>query len=114
MPLLFSYGSLQQEDVQVATYGRVLRGDADELIDWVVTKIAVPAWHKAAAAGVSHYANVEPRLNTGSRVAGTVFEITDAELEAADAYEREAEYTRVVAVLASGRSAWVYVSAGAR
>ena len=110
MPLLFSYGSLQQEAVQLSSYGRVLRGDADELVGWVLKKIDVPRWHKAAAAGVSHYANVEPVPGSGSRVPGTVYEITDTELAAADAYERDAEYERVFAVLASGRSAWVYVS----
>jgi gamma-glutamylcyclotransferase (GGCT)/AIG2-like uncharacterized protein YtfP len=110
MPLIFSYGSLQQEVVQLANYGRVLRGDPDELIGWVLTKIDVPKWHKAAAAGVSHYANVELVPGSGGRVPGTVYDITDAELAAADAYERDAEYGRVFTVLASGRSAWVYVS----
>jgi gamma-glutamylcyclotransferase (GGCT)/AIG2-like uncharacterized protein YtfP len=42
------------------------------------------------------------------RVPGTVLAITLAELAAADAYEVEA-YERVRTVLASGRSAWVYV-----
>ena len=39
-----------------------------------------------------------------------MFEITEAELESADAYEVDA-YKRVLAPLASGRSAWVYVDA---
>ena len=110
MPLIFSYGSLQQEAVQVSTYGRVLRGESDELVGWVRTQIVVPEWHKAAATGVSHYANVERSLKSGSRVAGTVFELTDVELAATDAYERDAEYGRVLVVLASGRSAWIYRS----
>lgn len=42
------------------------------------------------------------------RVEGTVFEITSAELAAADAYE-VADYGRVEAQLASGSTAWVYV-----
>ena len=29
MPLLFSYGTLQQEDVQLAIFDRTLRGDHD-------------------------------------------------------------------------------------
>ena len=32
MPLLFSYGTLQQEDVQLATFGRLLQGQKDELL----------------------------------------------------------------------------------
>jgi gamma-glutamylcyclotransferase (GGCT)/AIG2-like uncharacterized protein YtfP len=110
VPLIFSYGSLQQEAVQLATYGRVLHGDPDELIGWVRTEIAVPKRHKAAAAGLTHYANVERSSQLGNRVAGTVFDITEAELAATDAYELEAEYGRVLAALASRRSAWVYVS----
>jgi gamma-glutamylcyclotransferase (GGCT)/AIG2-like uncharacterized protein YtfP len=110
VPLIFSYGSLQQDAVQLANYGRVLHGERDELIGWVRTKVDVPEWHKAAAAGLSHYANVERTPESGDAVTGTVFELTDAELAATDAYELDAEYARVVVALASGRSAWVYVS----
>jgi len=31
MPLLFSYGTLQQESVQRSTFGRLLDGPKDEL-----------------------------------------------------------------------------------
>jgi gamma-glutamylcyclotransferase (GGCT)/AIG2-like uncharacterized protein YtfP len=110
VPWLFSYGSLQQEIVQLATYGHVLRGQADELIGWRLTAVSVPHWHKAFASGLTHYANVEPTPDPGALVPGTVFEITDAELEAADAYEQDAEYVRALVSLASGRSAWVYAS----
>lgn len=58
--LLFSYGTLRQREVQVATFGRELDG-----------------W-----------------------------------LEAADEYEVD-DYRRVEVPLRSGRSAWVYVFAGA-
>ena len=44
------------------------------------------------------------------RVTGTVFEITAEELANADKYE-VADYQRVAAPLASGRTAWVYVDA---
>jgi hypothetical protein len=43
-------------------------------------------------------------------VPGMVFEVTAAELAAADAYE-VADYKRVAARLASGATAWVYVKA---
>jgi gamma-glutamylcyclotransferase (GGCT)/AIG2-like uncharacterized protein YtfP len=112
VPLIFSYGSLQQEAVQISIYGRPLGGEADELVDWVRGQIAVPKSHKAAAAGLTHYANVTFSPGSASRVPGTVFELTAAELVITDAYEEDAEYVRVVAALASGRSAWVYVSSG--
>jgi hypothetical protein len=110
-PLVFSHGSLQEEAVQVALYGRVLRCEPDELVDCIRTQIAVPSWHKAAAAGVKYYANVTFVPGSGSRVAGKVFELTEAELVVTDSYEKDAEYVRVRADLASGRRAWVFVSA---
>jgi gamma-glutamylcyclotransferase (GGCT)/AIG2-like uncharacterized protein YtfP len=111
MTLLFSYGSLQEQAVQLSVYGRALRGEPDELMHCVREHIAVPSWHKAAASGVTHYANVVFQPESDSRVAGTVLELTDAELVASDAYEQDADYVRVMTTLASGRRAWVYVSA---
>lgn len=112
MPLIFSYGSLQEEAVQLSVYGRVLRGEADALVGWVRTLVEVPEWHKAASQGTTHYANVVRSPASANRVEGTVLELTDAELAASDGYEEEAGYSRLMTTLASGLSAWVYVSAG--
>jgi gamma-glutamylcyclotransferase (GGCT)/AIG2-like uncharacterized protein YtfP len=112
VPAIFSYGSLQQEAVQISAYGRVVQGEPDALLDCVLTLIEVPKLHKAASSGLTHYKNVESSPGSGSRVSGTVFEISAQELAVTDAYEQESDYVRVGAVLASGRSAWVYVSAG--
>jgi len=100
VPLLFSYGTLQREDVQVATFGRTLSGRADELLAFEL----VPA----ARGGPAH-ANIV-RGAAGSRVAGMAFEVSDSELAAADEYEHRDDYTRIEAALASGRTSWVYVS----
>jgi gamma-glutamylcyclotransferase (GGCT)/AIG2-like uncharacterized protein YtfP len=91
MPLLFSYGSLQQEDVQLSTIGRRLDGQRDEL----------PRFEKNA--------NVTLSGDPDSRVSGTVFEITDDELARIDRYEAPVSYRRVAVTLASGRQAWVYL-----
>jgi len=32
MPLLFSYGTLQLESVQMSTFGRLLKGETDEIV----------------------------------------------------------------------------------
>jgi gamma-glutamylcyclotransferase (GGCT)/AIG2-like uncharacterized protein YtfP len=111
LPLIFSYGSLQEEAVQLAVYGRVLRGEPDQLLHCVRERIAVPPWHKAAAAGITHYQNAVFVPGSDSHVEGTALELTDTELEASDGYERDADYVRIETVLASGRRAWVYVSA---
>jgi gamma-glutamylcyclotransferase (GGCT)/AIG2-like uncharacterized protein YtfP len=103
MPLLFSYGTLQEENVQLSTFGRRLNGQRDEL----------PRFAKSAVTiGKGTYANVKFNGDDHSRVAGMAFEIADAELAGVDRYEATFSYERVVAVLASGRQAWVYVHAG--
>jgi hypothetical protein len=53
---------------------------------------------------------VAPTGNPVDEVAGMVFDITDAELIAADGYEVD-DYRRELLPLASGAQAWVYVSA---
>lgn len=97
--------------MQVSIYGRVLRAESDELIDCVRSLIDVPKSHKAAAAGLTHYATVTYKPNSGGLVPGKLLELTDAELVATDEYERDSEYVRVLAALASGRKVWIYVSA---
>ena len=111
MPLIFSYGSLQEEPVQLSAFGHTLRGKPDQLMDCVRRTIEVPKWHKAAQTGLTHYATVTFARGSGGRVPGTLLEVTDAELVAADAYERDSDYVRVRVALASGQSAWLYVSA---
>jgi hypothetical protein len=111
MPLLFSYGTLQQENVQLSTFGRLLQGQRDELPGFEPSLVRIEDPHFVDTSGRTHHANVTFNGKTGSRVSGTVFEITDAELTAADQYEQLAAYKRVAATLASGKEAWVYVAA---
>jgi gamma-glutamylcyclotransferase (GGCT)/AIG2-like uncharacterized protein YtfP len=110
MPLLFSYGTLQQESVQVATFGRRLSGTPDELLGYAQELIKIEDPNVTAKSGRTHHPIV---VHTGwqeDRVKGTVFEVTDEDLDRADAYEVDA-YRRVIAPLASGLRAWVYVDA---
>ena len=111
MPLLFSYGTLQQEPVQLATFGRRLEGTRDELPRFEPATVRIEDPQVVAASGATHYANAAFTGRTDSRVSGTVFEITDADLAAADEFERPAGYARIAVRLASGRQAWVYVEA---
>lgn len=111
MPLLFSYGTLQQDDVQLSTFGRLLQGHRDELPGYEPSLVRIEDPHIVATGGKTHHANVTFNGRNDSRVSGTVFEITDAELGAADQYEQPAAYERIAATLASGKQAWVYVDA---
>jgi hypothetical protein len=110
MPLLFSYGTLQQEAVQLSTFGRVLQGWPDVLVGFElsVTKIEDPAF--VATSGKSEHAMVTFTGEEESHVTGMVFEVTDAELARSDTYE-PAGYARLQGTLASGQQAWVYARA---
>ena len=109
MPLLFSYGTLQQADVQLATFGRRLAGHEDALVGFEAALVGIEERGVAASAGRTHHANAAFTGNRDHRVSGTAFEVTDAELAAADEYECPAAYIRIETTLASGARAWVYV-----
>jgi hypothetical protein len=109
MPLLFSYGSLQDEDVQLSTFGRRLEGKRDELPGFEPSLVRIEDPEVVAAIGRTHHANVTFKGNDANRVPGTVFEVTDAELVRIDEYEITFSYRRIAAVLVSGRQAWLYV-----
>jgi gamma-glutamylcyclotransferase (GGCT)/AIG2-like uncharacterized protein YtfP len=99
MPYLFAYGTLRQADVQRATFGRLLEGENDALV----------GFERTTSRG---HLNVAPTGREEDRVAGLVFEITDAELAAADRYEERAEFARITGTVASGKQVWLYVDSG--
>ena len=110
MVALFSYGTLQQRGVQLANYGRELIGRADALIGYRLDTIIIADPHVVELSGKSVHTIARVSANPDNRVVGTVFELTDDELEATDTYETSA-YARIEVVLESGRSAWAYVAA---
>lgn len=107
--LLFSYGTLQQENVQLSSFGRRLEGTPDAMPGWRQGEIEITDPEVIRASGKRFHPIVEPSDATDA-VAGTVFRITEAELAAADAYE-VADYKRILVRLRSGQEAWVYVRA---
>lgn len=112
MPLLFSYGTLQHEEVQLSTFGRKLAGEKDLLIGYEpsLVRIADPA--VAEKLRKTHHDNVTPTGDDWSSVQGTAYQVTDDELVKADAFEAALNYRRVTVTLASGNDAWVYLHAG--
>jgi gamma-glutamylcyclotransferase (GGCT)/AIG2-like uncharacterized protein YtfP len=108
MALLFSYGMLQRAEVQLATFGRRLAGDVDELPGFVLSKVAIDDPDVVAETGMTHYANAVFTGSADDRVSGAVFEVTENELAGSDDYEADASYIRKLEALASGRRAWVY------
>ena len=77
MPLLFSYGTLQEEDVQQSTFGTLLKGQRDELLGFEQSSVRIQDPQVVAASGRTHHANVTFNGRNDSRVSGTVFEITN-------------------------------------
>jgi gamma-glutamylcyclotransferase (GGCT)/AIG2-like uncharacterized protein YtfP len=110
VPKLFSYGTLQQDGVQLATFGRRLTGVSDALVGYRQSIAAIDDPEVVRKSGKTHHPIVAFTGRVQDRVPGVVFKITDAELQHADAYE-VAAYVRVKAPLASGLEAWVYVDA---
>lgn len=49
--LLFSYGTLQQEEVQLATFGRKLEGKLDQLLGYVLSMLKIRDPHVLATSG---------------------------------------------------------------
>jgi len=110
MPYLFSYGTLQLPQVQRDTFGRLLTGEADALVGFEQTMVEITDTEVLASSGEKFHPIVRPSGNADDRVAGTVFEVTEAELLQADKYEVD-DYKRAGVILASGREAWLYVKA---
>lgn len=110
MPTLFSYGTLRDAGVQLATFGRTLAAAPDALVGYAAGTLTVADARFVRPDGTAEYATVRRTGRDEDRVAGTALELTDDELRRADAYE-PAEYVRVAVVLASGRPAYVYADA---
>ena len=109
MPLIFSYGSLQEERVQLSTFGRLLDGSKDAALGFDLTTARVDDPNAVALSGRNEHMNLVATSQPDRRVAGTVFEITDDELASVDLYEAVFSYRRIETTLASGGRAWVYV-----
>jgi gamma-glutamylcyclotransferase (GGCT)/AIG2-like uncharacterized protein YtfP len=107
---LFSYGTLRQENVQLASFGRLLAGTPDALPGYACRTIEIIDPDVVAKSGMKFHPMVVESGNPSDEVPGTLFLITEAELAAADAYE-VSDYKRIEVSLRSGRRAWVYVKA---
>lgn len=109
MPLLFSYGTLQQKEVQIGTFGRELGGTHDVLPGYALSTVLIKNPDVVALSGIEEHLIVRPG-KISDQVPGMVFEITADELAQADTYETD-DYVRAELPLASGRKAFVYIAA---
>lgn len=108
--LLFSYGTLQDRAVQLANFGRELSGRPDAMTGYALNWVEITDPDVLKTSGKAQHPIVYASYDPKDEVRGTVFEITQQELHAADGYE-VADYKRVSVLLKSGVHAWVYIKA---
>lgn len=108
MPLLFSYGTLQQEKVQVETFGRTLHGTRETLTHYTIDFIEIADPEVLRRSEQQFHPILRYSGQENDRVEGLLFEISDEELLYADAYEVD-DYKRIAVVFASGNTGFIYV-----
>jgi len=106
---LFSYGTLRYENVQLATFGRKLVGQADSLPGYYLEKLKITDPEVIAKSGEAVHSIIHFSGNPKDQIPGVVFKISSDELLQADKYE-VADYKRIKVQLVSCIFAWVYVS----
>jgi len=106
---LFSYGTLQQSEVQLRLFGRTVHGSRDILQGYKLLPIEIEDKNFLADRGEKNQLTVKLTDNAADSVEGTLLELRDEDLATADAYEPD-NYERVRVQMASGKAAWVYVA----
>jgi gamma-glutamylcyclotransferase (GGCT)/AIG2-like uncharacterized protein YtfP len=108
---LFAYGTLQQREVQLATYGRELAGTADALTGYQLEPLHITDPQVVRLSGKAVHKIARATGDPADRIPGMLFELSEAELAATDRYEVDA-YARVEVTLESGARAFAYVGPG--
>ena len=104
MENLFSYGTLQSEQVQLAVFGRRLHGEPDALAGFKKESIKI----KPGFENVEEHVAISYTGNGDDLIEGAALSVTLADLQIADDYETKA-YKRIMVQLRSGKIAWTYV-----
>lgn len=96
---LFTYGTLQEKEVQLGVFSRLLSGVDDILGNYKIAEQKVAGRYPTVA-----YTN-----NPQHQLKGKVYTLSPEELVRADFYEGEG-YKRIEVSLVSGNKAWVYIA----
>ena len=105
---LFSYGTLQDPKVQLATYHRRIEGVSDALTGYLLVNLVIEDPYIISVSGKDVHTIARRTGNPEDRIAGTVLLLTSDELVSSDDYEADG-YARTEVTLESGRKAFVYV-----
>jgi hypothetical protein len=85
--LLFSYGTLQLEAVQMATFGRRLAGTGDVLRGFELVSLKIEDQTVIAISGKAVHTMASFTGRASDVISGTVFAVTPDEIQNADTYE---------------------------
>lgn len=107
---MFSYGTLRQSEVQLAVFGRTLKGTPDALPGFEICVLKITDPEVIATSGSNEHPILRRAGTASNEVAGIALEITPQDVSAADAYE-VSDYVRSTITLKSGRRAYVYLAA---
>ena len=110
--LLFSYGTLKLEKVQLETYGRKLVGKKATLSGFELKELEIKDSSVIAKSNTNIHPIAKKTNNDNDTIDGYIFELTGAELLQTDAYE-VADYKRVLETTASGDKVWIYIAKNA-
>ena len=105
---LFSYGTLQKEQVQIETFGRVLDGEKDTLKGYIMKMVEITDPEVLRKSNQKYHPILEFSGDSGDEVEGMLFEVTEAEILQADEYEVD-DYKRIETVFKSGKKGFIYV-----
>lgn len=106
---IFSYGTLRQENVQLATFGRLLSGQEDKVKGFRLDEVEITDFDVISKSGKNiHKIMVHTGIDS-DLVEGVIFEISKDELKIADNYEVE-EYKRKKLSTINGNEVWVYIA----
>ncbi|HEU5364769.1 MAG TPA: gamma-glutamylcyclotransferase family protein [Hanamia sp.] len=108
MPFLFSYGTLQKEQVQMETFGRILQGEKDYLPGYEVSMLEITDAEVLRKSNQRYHPILQFSGFEKSGVDGMLYELTDEEIIKADEYEVD-DYKRIEAVFKSGKTGFIYV-----
>lgn len=105
---LFSYGTLQKEQVQIETFGRILKGEKDVLKGFKLEMLEITDPEVLRKSNQKYHPILVLSGNVEDEVEGVLFEVTEEEILKADEYEVD-DYKRIEVVFKSGKSGFIYV-----
>lgn len=105
---LFSYGTLQLENVQVELFGRKLNGKKDTLKGFKVEQLKITDKSVLQKSQQEFHPIAIQTNKENDIITGTLYSISTSELKHADLYE-VSDYKRVKATFLSGKKGWIYI-----